>query len=217
MAQKANTGKRSTSTRRASGAWVRVPAPTEIGEIFELKVTLLDSNPAIWRRLEVSSALTLEDLHHLLQVAMGWQDCHMHHFHTKDARRFVARPPEDFWPPEDDEGEFADQFRLADLKRELLQKFAYEYDFGDGWMHSIELVNCRPQNGKHQPRCLEGKNACPPEDCGGVYGYYEMLQALKNPKHEMHDEYLEWLGDDFDPTAFDLEGVNKTLARMRFS
>lgn len=95
-------------------------------------------------------------------------------------------------------------------------KLIYEYDFGDGWEHTIEVQKIyEPEPGVKYPVCLAGKKACPPEDCGGIWGYYDLLNAIADPKHEMHAEMVEWLGDSFNPDAFDLDEVNTVLAQWR--
>jgi hypothetical protein len=95
-------------------------------------------------------------------------------------------------------------------------RFTYTYDFGDGWEHEVLVEKILPpEPGAHYPRCLKGKGACPPEDVGGVYGYADFLEAIQDPNHPEHDEYLEWIGGEFDPDAFDLEGLNEELRGIR--
>ncbi|HUT59360.1 MAG TPA: plasmid pRiA4b ORF-3 family protein, partial [Phycisphaerae bacterium] len=116
----------------------------------------------------------------------------------------------------DMDGEDEDAVTLQQICPRPKSKLIYEYDFGDGWQHVIEVQKIvAPQDNTDLPLCLRGENACPPEDCGGLWGYYEMLEAVKDPGHKMHEHYAEWLGGDFDPAAFDLEGVNAELARWR--
>jgi hypothetical protein len=92
------------------------------------------------------------------------------------------------------------------------QKFTYEYDFGDDWRHEVKVEKVLPPDAEQQlPMCIKGKRACPPEDIGGVWGYYEFLEAIKDPDHPDHEMYTEWRGDDFDPEAFDLDMVNSRL------
>lgn len=107
------------------------------------------------------------------------------------------------------------KMRLCELAPAVKSKFIYEYDFGDGWEHDIEVVKIGPPaEGVKYPVCIEGKLACPPEDCGGIWGYYEMLEALKDPKHEQHKEFTEWIGGKFDPERFDLKKINTALAKL---
>ncbi len=178
-------------------------------DIFQLRVSLLDIDPQIWRRLLVPQDLTLPRLHSVLQVVMGWTDSHLHQFKVGDV--YFAEPHEELEPGP------------IDYRRIALNKIAprrgstciYEYDFGDGWEHLIEVEDDLPVETVTVPvpRCLAGERACPPEDCGGPGGYAEFLEALQDPHHPEHDEYLEWVGRDFDPEAFDLERVNRILAR----
>jgi hypothetical protein len=108
------------------------------------------------------------------------------------------------------------KMRLCELSPAVKSKFIYEYDFGDDWEHEIEVVKIGPPaEGVKYPVCLAGKLACPPEDCGGVWGYYEKLEVLKNPKHKDYEELIEWMGKKFDPERFDLEKINTALANLR--
>jgi len=119
-------------------------------------------------------------------------------------------------PIEDMVGEDEDTVTLAEVCPKVKSKLTYEYDFGDGWEHIIEVQKIEePKPGVEYPVCLAGKKACPPEDCGGVYGYYHMLDVVADPDHEEHDDIVEWLGDDFDADAFDIDEVNDMLAQWR--
>ncbi|MFH1017390.1 MAG: plasmid pRiA4b ORF-3 family protein, partial [Pseudomonadota bacterium] len=109
-----------------------------------------------------------------------------------------------------------DGVTLAEVCPNVKSRLIYEYDFGDGWEHVIDVQKIsEPSEGVEYPACLGGENACPPEDSGGVWGYYEKLEAVADPRHEFHEEYREWLGEDFDPDAFDLDAVNAALAGWR--
>jgi len=175
--------------------------------IYQLKVTLKGSKPPIWRRIQVKSNIRLSDLHDVIQCIMGWDGGHLHQFIHKG--EYFGEPSDD-----DDWGEVADEdkVRLSDLDLQTKSKFVYEYDFGDGWMHEIVVEKTLPvEKGVSYPQCIDGKLACPPDDCGGIWGYYEMLQAVSDPKHPEHEHIKEWLGGEFDPEAFDLEGTDATL------
>jgi hypothetical protein len=114
------------------------------------------------------------------------------------------------------DGEDEDAVTLAEVCPKAKSKLTYEYDFGDGWEHTLAVQKIvEAEKGAEHPLCLAGKGACPPEDCGGVWGYYDLLDALANPRHERHEELLEWLGGPFDPEAFDLDEVNRMLADWR--
>ena len=177
--------------------------------IYQLKVTLKGSKPPIWRRVQVKDNIRLGDLHGVIQCAMGWDGGHLHQFVHKG--KYFGAPSDDDCGPVTDE----DKVRLSDLHLRAKSKFVYEYDFGDGWMHDIVVEKTLPvEKGVDYPRCIDGKLACPPEDCGGIWGFYNMLQAASDPKHPEHEDLKEWLGDKFDPEAFDLEAKDATLREV---
>ncbi|MGH2726980.1 MAG: plasmid pRiA4b ORF-3 family protein [Actinomycetota bacterium] len=175
---------------------------------FDVKVTLSEIEPPIWRRLRVSETLTLDRLHIVLQIAMGWTDSHLHQFLIDD-RRYALPSPEDGIDRPGDER----KVRLSDVVK-VDSCFTYEYDFGDGWQHEVEVESVYDGTPAVPAECLDGRRACPPEDCGGPWGYVELLEILADPSHEEHGERREWVGDDFDPEAFDLPGVNDELRRF---
>jgi len=182
-------------------------------EIYQLKVTLLGSRPPIWRQLLVPADLTLAQLHDVLQVAMGWQECHMHEF-SAGGRHFGRPDPEDHlmgMPPVEDEC----RVRLSSVLRQIGAKLIYTYDLGDSWEHSIVLRKCLPAAPTiAYAICTDGQLACPPEDCGGITGFYDLLDALRDPNHKQHKELKDWVGGDYDPKAFSIEGVNRILTRL---
>ena len=180
--------------------------------IYQLKVTLNDSTPPIWRRIIVPENTSLYDLHEILQIVMGWQNYHLHMF--KIAGQIYGDPEDD------EDGDLGTKnetrYRLNQLGLREKAKFSYEYDFGDSWEHTLLVEKILPANSStHYPVCIIGKRACPPEDVGGVWGYADFLQAIANPKHEEHDEMLEWIGGDFDPEGFDLDEVNAALQQIK--
>ena len=180
-------------------------------QIYQLKVTLNDIHPPIWRRILVPGNTTLLKLHDILQIVMGWWDYHLHMFTIAD---------EIYGDPADDEyGELGTlneaRYKLSQVIYGAGQRFSYEYDFGDSWDHTLLVEKIGPpEEGVHYPLCLKGKRACPPEDVGGVWGYEGFLEAIRDPNHEEHDEYLEWAGGEFDPEGFDLVEINARLRRM---
>ncbi len=176
--------------------------------IYQIKVTLRDSTPPIWRRIQVKGDTKLDELHDILQIAMGWTDSHLHTFRREAAEYGVPDP--DF--PDSMEDECS--VRLDRIATEG-ETIIYEYDFGDGWEHDLEIEKViAPEPGVYYPRCFAGERACPPEDCGGVWGYENMLQILNDPDHEEYEEIREWMGEDFDPEAFDLEEINQLLKEL---
>jgi Plasmid pRiA4b ORF-3-like protein len=184
-------------------------------EIYQLKVTLLGTSPPIWRRLLVPSDVTLAQLHDVLQAAMGWQECHMHEF-SAGGRHFGLPNPEDRFmgmPPVENER----TVRLSRVLGRVGAKAIYTYDFGDSWEHAIVLEKrlCADPTTAY-PVCTGGELACPPEDCGGIGGFYDLLDALRDPAHERHDELCDWVGDDYDPDVFSIDDVNRMLTPSRW-
>ncbi|MBN1632256.1 MAG: plasmid pRiA4b ORF-3 family protein [Thermoleophilia bacterium] len=183
-------------------------------EIYQIKVTLLDTSPPIWRRLLVPAGMTLEQLHDVLQVAMGWQDCHMHEFHIGQKRFGQPDPDDDLMglPAAGDER----TVRMFSVLGKVGAKAVYTYDFGDGWEHGIAVEKVLPPDpALAYPLCTAGKLHGPPEDCGGIPGYYNLLEALHDPDHEEHEELLEWIGEGFDPEAFSVDEVNRRLRPLQ--
>jgi hypothetical protein len=179
--------------------------------IYQIKVTLRGTKPPIWRRLLVPSSLTLAQLHDVLQTAMGWTGGHMHEFRAGD-RRFGTPDPEDLGMG----SSYVENERTIRLSKVLWRssaKVIYTYDFGDNWEHAVVLEKILPLlPDLRYPTCIDGKLACPPEDCGGIPGYYNLIEAIADPGHERHEEISEWMSDDFDPQAFSVDDVNRMLS-----
>lgn len=183
-------------------------------EIYQIKVTLLGTDPPIWRRVLVPSDLTLEQLHDVLQLAMGWEDCHMHDFRIGQQRFGKSDPMEQAFGGSRTASERT--ARLFNVLGRAGTKAVYTYDFGDGWQHQLAVEKrLASEPGRAYPPCLAGERHGPPEDCGGIPGFYNLLEAISNPEHEQHDELLEWLGDNFDPEAFSVDEVNRRLAPLQ--
>jgi hypothetical protein len=184
-----------------------MPARSNI--IYQIQVLLQYSKPPIWRRVLVRSDTRLDQMHEIIQAVMGWKDSHLHQFifgnDYYSYHQFV-----DFRDIFDSR-----KFKLNDFMKVKGDKLFYEYDFGDLWEHTLLLEKILEADPRVQyPTCIKGVRACPPENIGGLWGYYEFLEALANPEHDMHDEYIEWFGDGFDPEAFDQEGVKKQLESL---
>ncbi len=178
--------------------------------IYQLKITLYDAHPPIWRRVLVPSGVNLHQLHQIIQIAMGWTDSHLHQFDIDG--EFYGIPSEEDWEPMMNER----QFTLEQIAPPVKRKFVYEYDFGDGWRHDVVVEKITsPMPDEKYPQCIKGKRACPPEDVGGILGYETLLDALQDEGHEEHGSYLEWLGGEFDPEAFDLVAINQDLCRIK--
>ncbi len=190
---------------------VGTPASSGVasGSVYQLKISLKYAKPAIWRRLLVSSNIELEALHGVIQATFDWTDSHLYQF--VDGRTF--------YQPEAEDDEFPSMkmvdtagVHLSDLLRTKKDKIVYEYDFGDSWEHEVLLEKVLPADPNQAlPLCVSGKRACPPDDCGGISGYYQMLETLADPDSEEAEELLEWLDGPIDPEAFDLDKVNTRL------
>jgi len=175
--------------------------------VFQIKITLANSKPPIWRRIQIPVNYSFWDLHVAIQDAMGWDDNHLHEFYVKnefDNYIMIGTPDDEIGKaafPERDE-------KLADYFTKENDFCNYIYDFGDDWEHKIVLEKIvQRDHTKKYPLALKGKRACPPEDCGGIFGYLEILEILQDKKHEDYDELIQWLGDEFDSEFFDLENI----------
>jgi len=183
-------------------------------EIYQLKVTLLDTKPLIWRRLLVPADSTLEQLHHVLQLAMSWEDYHLHEFEIGERRFGQPDPDDDVMGVEPLEDE--SKTRVFSVLGKVGAAALYTYDFGDGWEHEIVVEKVLPPDpGLRYPVCVDGKFHGPPEDCGGIPGFYDFLKAISDPRHRRHKEMREWIGPNFDPEAFSIEDVNRRLATLQ--
>ncbi len=181
-------------------------------QIFQIEISLKFSNPKIWRRLLVPSDMLLPDLHWVIQIAMGWMDSHLHQFIVGKKFYLDHDTVDDFW--DDAIQSDYNTVKLKDIISKENEIILYEYDFGDSWLHEIKLEKIlTPQLGKTYPNCLAGEHNCPPEDIGGIPGYLDMLEVLKNPKHPEYIELTEWLDDEdgFDPEYFDKQEVNEVF------
>ena len=184
--------------------------------LYTLKITLRDTKPPIWRRVTVPATYTFAELHLVIQVAMGWENYHLWEFwdgvRGMRAVRLGPIPPgetAETWFESDDQRD-ADTVRLPEVLTQVGQKLLYTYDMGDNWEHQllVEAIEETSADLPAAPRCLTGKRACPPEDCGGIGGYYEILELLETKKRR--PAHLK----GYDPLAFDLAGVNEDLAAM---
>jgi hypothetical protein len=175
-----------------------------------MKVTLKHTDPPVWRRI-VTKNCTLAELHEIIQVSMGWDFAHLFAFEVGGERYTEAL--DDLY---DVDEQPASQQQLKQLYEEGVKSFGYVYDFGDDWQHTVKLEKALQADPKTKyPRCVEGGGACPPEDCGGVWGYQRMLEVLDDPEDPERGEIREWLGGKFDPEKFNLAQANKQLARLR--
>ncbi|MBA3752444.1 plasmid pRiA4b ORF-3 family protein [Candidatus Dependentiae bacterium] len=175
--------------------------------LYTLKIELADITPAVWRELEVPGTYTLSHLHYVIQIAMGWEDYHMHLFtiNGKGYSNNLSHELKDL-----DESKYT----IEGVLGTTCKQFFYIYDFGDSWEHIITVEKISDlDKPKNYPVCLKGELACPLEDCGGVPGYYALLEALENPEAKENEDLLEW-AEDWDPEDFDIDETNKSLAKL---
>lgn len=179
--------------------------------IYQFKIVLEDIKPTIWRRVQVPENYTFWDLHIAIQDAMRWMDCHLHQFETIELKpreiKYIGVPDEDNDGMEVAAGweeKISEWFSLDSRKT-----MRYVYDFGDSWNHKVTLEKILPKEEKIKyPICVAGDRACPPEDCGGLGGYDDLLEIMDNPKHEEYEDMIEWLnGEKFDAEEFDIMEV----------
>jgi len=178
--------------------------------VYQLRIDLVGAKPPIWRRILFDAGENLHELHCAIQNAMGWRNCHLHAFEKNGM--FYGLP--------DDEMDFSFMETLDEREYPLISILFkegdilnYEYDFGDSWQHKIKLEKILSGSTVEKlPACIKGRNECPPEDIGGLWGYYEFLEIINDPTHPQYEEYADWIGDDsFDPASFDLEEINERL------
>jgi hypothetical protein len=184
----------------------KAPAP-----VYQLRIELLDLEPAIWRRILVPASVKLHKLHVVLQWTMGWAGGHLHEFVIGHTHYGVPDPDFDTPPLLQRD----DRITLA-AALDSRKSFVYLYDLGDGWEHRVTVEEILPpDSGIKSPLCLDGANACPPGDVGGPPGYIEFLRAINDPAHEEHDDMLRWCAGSFNPTIFRLDDTNAALRQIK--
>jgi len=184
-----------------------IAEPPSEEQIYQLKITLSGSDPPIWRRIQVANTMTLADLHGTIQVTMEWDGYHAHDFTIDGVCYGVPSTGSLFMSIEDETKTF-----LGNVVKAEGQKFQYCYDFGDNWTHELLLESIfQPEARVRYPVCLDGAMACPPEDCGGVWRYYSLLETAKDPGHPDYEDAVSWFGSSFDPETFSAEDVNRLL------
>lgn len=200
-----------SATQKKKGKTAKKKIPVAV---YQLKVSLLYSEPLIWRRIQVPGSMTLARLHEVIQLCMGWTDTHLHQFMIGNS----------FYAPPDDEDDWSEiktldeaGYMLRDLEVDMRQRCMYEYDFGDGWQHKIDIekVIAPGEKPPKHPVLLAGERACPPEDVGGPPGYEDFLAAISDPENEDYERMRNWCGPDFDPDFFEMDEINKILKKMK--
>lgn len=181
-----------------------------MSKILQFKITLKRSNPKIWRRFQIDDSLTFYDLHLVIQNVMGWTNSHLYQFIYE--RNSTIGDPELL--DRDDVADAID-IKLSSIFDKPKMQIQYEYDFGDGWEHELVLEKILDMNSIHLfSVCIDGEFNCPPEDCGGLHGFYENLEILKNKKHPEYHDTKEWMGD-YNPLDFDLQSINENLRNYK--
>ena len=202
---------------------IEMELPSQSGDfykpkIFQLKITIKDIKPPIWRRILISNHTNFYELHLAIQEFFNWGNYHLHEFHFPYDRnpnhkiRLLGLDPEGNIP-DDVDGDFLsyydaqeDEVRVCNVFSKNRRTVGYLYDFGDNWEHSIKLEKVYPfKKGFKEPSCVGGKRAAPPEDCGGSWGYQDLLEILKNKRHPEHEEMKEWVGSTFNPEKMDVQ------------
>lgn len=199
----------SLSSRSIQRSLYSLDVPTPPGQsAFLLKISLDDVTPTVWRRVLVPGSIRVAKLHAVFQTAMGWTDSHLHSFTIGDT--VYGMHFDDYPDDEIDEKDVTVQQALDGHRR-----FSYEYDFGDSWDHTVIVEDfIWSRKGLKHAVCLDGGNACPPEDCGGTFGYSELVEVLADPEDEEHDAMMLWVGGQFDASAFDLIAINIALQHV---
>jgi hypothetical protein len=178
--------------------------------IYQFKITLKGSKPSIYRTIIVEDDRTFYEFHHIIQIVMGWFNCHLYQFNT-GAYCITDSSMVDYKEVVDSE-----QIKLNQVFMAEGEKIEYEYDFGDGWIHTIKLEKIVPiKLNELYPTCIRGKRNCPPEDCGGIWGYEHLLEVIKNKKHPKYKDMKDWLEDDFDPEYINIEEINNKLKHFK--
>jgi hypothetical protein len=185
---------------------------TQVKTVHRLKVTLRQVRPPVWRRIEVASNIKLSELSGVLEAAMGWLGGHLHAFEAGGVLYELPDGESFGFPPQRDER----KARLGEVLPVVKTKMRWDYDFGDGWEHDVVVEAIEPmRRDATYPVCIAGKRACPPDDCGGPWGYDNLLAAISDPTHEEHDELSEWLRPGFDADAFDIVEATEMMRSAR--
>ncbi|MFW5707285.1 MAG: plasmid pRiA4b ORF-3 family protein [Bacteroidota bacterium] len=186
-----------------------------MSKLYQIKIQLEEITPSIWRRVVIPSDMLLSDFHKVIQTVMGWENSHLHQF-IKDETFYLPRMKDDWTWNEMNNVDYK-RWKVSGLLKKENDAIVYEYDFGDSWRHSIllEEITDNPR-GRKTPLCLDGERNCPPEDCGGVWGYEHLLKVIKDPSNEEYDDMMSWIDEEFDPEKFSVTDVNLRLKRKDF-
>jgi len=189
-------------------------------DLLRIRVELTGILPPIWREILVPAAYSFWDLHIAIQDSMGWLDYHLHEFRFRDSWQggalLIGIPSDELWEdlPEVQPGW---EIPITECLSQPGEQAEYEYDFGDSWLHTVTLVSVESRKkGARYPRCIAGERACPPEDCGGVHGYQELLESLLDPAHPEHQSMSRWIPGGWGPELFKPAEVRFDNPRRRW-
>jgi hypothetical protein len=175
--------------------------------VVRIRIALNDIEPQIWRRVAVPLDLSLKGLHDVIQAVLAWQDYHL--FEFRIGEKVYGLPD-----PEWDYSRKVHKAKLAKLATFVAQgvsAFDYVYDMGDNWEHTVTVEVVEPADAAQKYPCfIDGARRAPPEDVGGVPGYYEFIDAISKPRHREHKQMLEWYGRDYDP-----DDIDSLMIRLR--
>jgi len=189
---------------------------SNIIRVVTLRVSLEKTSPPIWRRVQLTEEMTLSDLHFAIQGAFDWDDSHLHMFKIKDMGMFSSKRSS--WDGDFDDMDTDDSSKvsLGSLVRSQVKKFRYIYDFGDSWSHEVKIEKVEVIKEKLTlPRCIDGALCGPPEDCGGIYGFFNFKEIMADRKHPEYKDMKDWYGKTFDPEKFSVAAANKNIKQLK--
>lgn len=184
-----------------------------MNDIIQLKISLLGTKPLIWRQVLVEKTTTFETLHKIIQIVMGWTNSHLHEFTLPGLR--IGQPLDQLDDEYGDELIDEASVTMESVLTTTHQTINYTYDFGESWLHTIEVEKwLSGDSATMYPVCIGGELACPPEDCGGIPGFYKMLRIVRDKRHPKRQEMLDWLGESYDEKKFEQQAVNQQLTNF---
>jgi hypothetical protein len=185
--------------------------------VYQVKIILQDTDPVVWRKILVRSDVNLGLFHAIVQLVMGWTNSHLHQYFIHD--KIYSDPEFEIGAEFVGDTPALDEYSLtlAGIASGGQTEFGYEYDFGDSWRHTIIIERQNDESSGFQglAMCIAGSRACPPDDCGGTGGFADLLQTIKNPKHEEYKSMMKWLGGKYDPELCDIAKINKCLQKIK--
>ncbi|MES2890458.1 MAG: plasmid pRiA4b ORF-3 family protein [Bacteroidota bacterium] len=187
-----------------------------MSDVIQLNISIQHSEPLIFRTVLVKKETTFFELHHIIQIVMGWQNYHLFEFNLEGYRVGLIEESEKRNGYGSDQVLDASQLKITDILSCEKETFLYNYDFGDCWMHEISIEKVLKKEAKVvYPMCIDGNYNCPPEDCGGILGFYHILNIIQDKTHPEYKETRQWVGKKYDPATFDKNKVNRKLRQLR--